>query len=61
MSFKETMKITPVVIDHWKYKFERSIKILLKSGYQVDDLIKELKEIASSEYEKNKNDGTTVQ
>lgn len=59
MSFKENMKITPVVVDHWMYKFERSIKILLKSGFQIDELINKLKDIATS-YEKDKNNGTAI-
>lgn len=53
------MKITPVVVDHWMYKFERSIKILLKSGFQIDELINKLKDIATS-YEKDKNNGTAI-
>jgi hypothetical protein len=50
---KEDIRITPMVIEHWKNKFDKSIRILLKSGCQVEELIEKLKKVALSEYEKN--------
>jgi hypothetical protein len=50
---KEDIRITPVVAEHWKNKFERSVRILIKSGYQIDELIYKLKDISISEHEKN--------
>jgi hypothetical protein len=50
---KEDIRITPMVIEHWRNKFDKAIRILLKSGCQTDDLIEKLKEVALSEYEKD--------
>lgn len=38
--------IAPMVTEHWKNKFEKSIPILLKSGYTIEELIEKIKEIA---------------
>lgn len=47
---QEDKKIIPVVINHWKNKFERAIHILLDSGINPDELIEKIKII---ENEKN--------
>ncbi len=47
MNRKEKGKITPVVTEHWKNKFEKGVKILLKSGYQPHELIAKINEIVA--------------
>lgn len=50
MYVKETdSKVPPIVTGHWKYKFEKSIPILLKSGYTIDELIDTIKNINDKE------------
>ncbi len=60
MNQKEEKKISPIVIEHWKNKFERAVLILKKSGYQIDDLIIKIKEIISEDEKKNQNNGTAI-
>ena len=50
---KEDIIISPTVIKHWEYKLERSICILLKSGYNLEDLIEKIKTIALIENEES--------
>ena len=40
---KQNDKTNPIVIEHWKNKFEKSIQILLKSGLSPEDLIEQIK------------------
>lgn len=41
--------VTPIVTEHWKNKFDKAVRVLLKSGYNPDQLIEKLKDIAASE------------
>lgn len=41
--------ITPIITEHWEKKFEKSIPILLKSGYELNYLINRIKEIFEHE------------
>jgi len=50
---KKSSKVMPTVTEHWKTKFEKSIRVLLRSGYQLDQLNELLKEIVTSEHEKS--------
>lgn len=50
---KEESKMNSMVTDHWKNKFDRAIRILLKSGYKIDELIEKIRVIALEENEKN--------
>lgn len=43
--------IPHMITEHWKKKFEKSIPILLKSGYTIENLI----EVLKSYQEKNNN------
>ncbi len=45
MNIKENGKSSPIVIKHWKNKFDKSVRILLGNGYNIDDLIKKINEI----------------
>lgn len=40
---KKDTKINPIVTEHWKYKFEKAINILLKSGRHPNELIEQIK------------------
>lgn len=40
---KENSKVNPIVTEHWKYKFEKAISILLKSGHHPDELMEQIK------------------
>lgn len=51
---KDKLPVSPVITEHWKIKFEKSIRILLKSGYKIDDLIEKIKSIEIEEKEKIK-------
>jgi len=51
---KKDNKINPIVTEHWKYKFEKAIAILIKSGKHPDELIEQIKtHVANIENEKN--------
>lgn len=39
----EEKKISPIVKEHWKKKFEKSIYVLLQSGVKTETLIEEIK------------------
>lgn len=47
-------KINPIVTEHWKYKFEKAISILLKSGIEPNELIEQIK-ICAANIENEKN------
>jgi hypothetical protein len=55
MKVKEDIKsVNPIVTEHWKYKFEKAITILLKSGHNPNELIEQIKKFSSNiENEKN--------
>ena len=53
MKLKDDIKISPIVLEHWKYKFERAIFILLKSGIKSEELIERIKNIENNEINKN--------
>ncbi len=54
MYVKETdSKVPALVTEHWKKKFEKSIPILLKSGYTIEELIENLKKITNTEINNN--------
>ena len=46
--FRESTKLTPMVINHWEYKFERAVKILTKGGYTPDELIEKIRQITKT-------------
>jgi len=48
-------EISPIVIDHWNIKFEKSVKILLDSGISSDELINKMKIIENKNKEDEKN------
>jgi truncated hemoglobin YjbI len=51
---KEDTKINPIVTEHWKFKFEKAISILLKSGHHPDELIQQIRMYAEKlQNEKN--------
>jgi len=50
---RENARITPMITEHWKNKFEKAIRILLKSGHRLEDLIQKINEIALIEHEKD--------
>ena len=60
MNQNEDKKILPIVKEHWKNKFEKSVIILKKSGYQIDELIIKKKEIISEDEKKNQDNGTAI-
>lgn len=35
--------VSPVIVEHWKKKFDKAIHILLKSGIKSEDLILKIK------------------
>ena len=39
---EESKKISPITLEHWKFKFNKSIRILLKNGICTEELIKEI-------------------
>ena len=45
--------ILPMVINHWKIKFEKSIRVLLQSGIKSDELIEKIKTIENEKNSKN--------
>lgn len=47
MDVIENKNAPTIVVLHWKNKFEKSIKVLLKHGYHVDELIEKIKEISN--------------
>jgi hypothetical protein len=36
-------KMSPIVIDHWKRKFDKAIRVLLNGGVMASQLIEEIK------------------
>lgn len=57
---KEEKKITPIIKNHWNNKFEKAVRILIKSGCQVNDLTEKIKEIVLEDEKNNQNNGTTA-
>jgi hypothetical protein len=45
MESKKKPKISIMTVNHWKNKFDRSIRILLESGITIEELIEEIKKI----------------
>jgi len=43
MDIQEEKNVSPVIIEHWRKKFDRAIHILLKSGIKSEDLIEKIK------------------
>lgn len=41
--------VTPIVTEHWKNKFDKAVRVLLKSGYKSEELIEKIKDITNSE------------
>jgi len=46
-------KITPMVVEHWKNKFNKAVDILLQSGIKSDELIEKIKIIENEKNRKN--------
>jgi len=36
-------EISPMIVNHWKHKFDKAIRVLLKSGISAEKLIEEIK------------------
>jgi hypothetical protein len=45
MILKEEKKISPMIVSHWKNKFDKAIRVLLISGVKSDELIAEIKKV----------------
>jgi hypothetical protein len=39
----EEKKTSPIIVDHWKNKFEKAIRILLQNGINSNELIEKIK------------------
>lgn len=40
-------EVSPMVVTHWKHKFDKAIRILIKSGISAEKLIEEIKIVAN--------------
>ena len=43
MDIQGEKKISPVIIEHWKKKFDKAICILLSSGIKSEELINKIR------------------
>jgi hypothetical protein len=41
----ECKKTSPIVLEHWKFKFDKSIRILLENGVSAEELIRKIKAV----------------
>lgn len=57
-NMKQNDKTNPIVIEHWKNKFEKGVRVLLKSGHRVDELIESITKIQEEEKSKQNNETT---
>lgn len=60
MNTKESGNVKPIVIKHWKNKFDKSIRILSSNGYGVNDLIERIKEVVTENEKSDQDNRTTV-
>jgi uncharacterized protein (UPF0218 family) len=52
MESKKDAKISVMTVNHWRNKFDRSIRILLESGITSQELIEEIKKITDEKNNK---------
>ena len=53
MGIVEDKKLSPVVVKHWKKKFDKAICILMQSGIKPEELIEKIKTVENEENNKN--------
>ena len=46
-------KIAPMIVNHWRNKFDKAIRVLLESGIKSDILIAEIKIVENEKNNQN--------
>lgn len=60
MNTKESGNDKPIVIRHWKNKFDKAIRILSSNGYGINDLIERIREVLMENEKSDQNNRTTT-
>jgi hypothetical protein len=53
MELVEVKNTSPMIVNHWKNKFDKAIRILLQSGIKAETLIKEIQIVDHEKDNKN--------